>query len=474
MEFLLILILLVGAVWCAVAIRFGSLPLLAAGLLPVVCALGPYFWGIDAAGYTWTLDRVFLLLLVGAYGVQRYFSKTDPKPITRLEWILAAFYGLLVFSMFTHDYHQHTATEVSITMHLVNGYLIPLVLYWIARQSLLTESSVPHVQWVLAIFGVYLCITAVLEYAQMWSLVFPAYIADPKVGIHFGRARGPMVQAARFGFYLNVCVAATWLLLGWQQRLGRLGLVVAVALLPLYAAATYFTYTRSVWMGAFLVAVTVAVLTLRGRIRTLVLGGMAAAALCGVIAKWDKLVAFERETSAAVTADSTYMRASFAYVSWKMFQDKPLTGFGFGQFSRENRYYLNDRDTNLQLEHIRGYIHHNTYLSLLVELGIPGLVLYMAVIAGWIWFAWRIGSADHQRKWIRAHGVLFLAAMGPYFLQMAFREVSYAVEENGLIFLLAGMVVGLALRHTPQRFSQQAAAPAERRDRRAPEYAAAR
>ena len=76
---------------------------------------------------------------------------------------------------------------------------MPIALYWIARQSTLTERGIWWIQAALAGFGVYLAITGLAEISGQWWLVFPKYIADPKVGIHFGRARGPMVQAACYG-----------------------------------------------------------------------------------------------------------------------------------------------------------------------------------------------------------------------------------------------------------------------------------
>jgi hypothetical protein len=47
---------------------------------------------------------------------------------------------------------------------------------------------------ILGVFGLYLSVTAVFEITKQWSLVFPGFIGDPKIGIHFGRARGPMLQ----------------------------------------------------------------------------------------------------------------------------------------------------------------------------------------------------------------------------------------------------------------------------------------
>ena len=125
----------------------------------------------------------------------------------------------------------------------------------------------------MALFGIYLVATAIFEMTGQWSLVFPRYIADPEQGIHFGRARGPMVQSARLGLYLIACLAATWILLFWQAHWGRIGRLIAVALAPLYAGAAFLTYTRSVWMGLAASTLLLVGLTLRGKLRLAILGG---------------------------------------------------------------------------------------------------------------------------------------------------------------------------------------------------------
>ncbi len=64
----------------------------------------------------------------------------------------------------------------------------------------------------------------------------------------------------------------------------------------------------------------------------------------------------------------------------RCFQRPSAHWFGFNQFQVYNRPYLADRSTELRLESIRGYVHHNSFLSLLVDLGLVGFVLYMAVL----------------------------------------------------------------------------------------------
>jgi O-antigen ligase len=441
--------MIAAIVWVVIYAQRGSLIASCVVYLIAACCFSGDFWSLDAGGLTWSADRLFLVLVCAAFAVQSWQGRTEPKRLSWADGGLACFLAVLLISTFTHDWRAAGSGNDSVLMHLVNGYAIPAVIFGIAKHARLTRESLCGAYALLAAFGVYLAVTAVCEITGQWACVFPSYIADPKLGIHFGRARGPMLQSARLGAYLIVCGAATLGLMTYARgrwKLALKGLAAMVA--PVYATAMYATYTRSVWLGAGMGAVLALTLTLRGRWRAVVLASALAIAAGFVAVKREKLIAFERGSSAAETRESTYMRASFAYVSWKMFQDKPLTGFGFGQFRENSKHYLGDRTTSLHLEHIRGYIHHNTLLSLLVELGIFGLLLFVAFLAEWLgsaWLLWRDGSAP---LWMRTHGLLFLVAMEVYTLQMLFREVSYSPVENALLFFLAGTVCSLRSRQS--------------------------
>lgn len=443
MSFVVFVLVIVGVVWGAILALRGSPIVGCAVYLIAACCFGGYFWSIDAAGLTWSIDRFFLMFLLIACLVQWRAGNSEFKPLTRADLLLGGFLGLLVIRTFTSDWQTTGPDDESVVVHLINGYFIPLAVFLIARNMRLDQRQIRGVYAVLAGFGVYLVFTALAEGAHAWAFVFPRYIADASLGTHFGRARGPMLQSARLGMYLIACAGATVALLAFKGKWTRQAVVLAAVLLPCYLAAVYFTYTRSVWLGAASAGTIALAATLHGRWRALALLGVFAAAALVVLAKGESLVAFQRDTSAEETAESTYMRASFAYVSWLMFQERPITGVGFGQFPKQSTYYLGDRSTSLRLEDIRGYIHHNTLLSVLVELGIFGLLLLLAFYSLWIWQAWRIWSDAGLPPWVRGHGLLFLAIIAPYFLQMLFRDISYSPIENGLIFLLAGTCASL-------------------------------
>ena len=328
----------------------------------------------------------------------------------------------------------------SLGLRLVGGYVVPLAVYWIARQIPLDRGRISLVHGVLAGLGVYLGVTGVLEITGQWWAVFPSHIADPAVGLHFGRARGPMVHSVSFGLYLGLGLLAAWL---WQWRFGRLGRLLLLLPAPIMLAGIYGSYTRSVWMGTALGLMLVLALTLQGRWRALVLGGLISAVGLLAVTRMDSLVSLDRELPASYAGKSVELRGELAYVSWNMFLDHPLLGVGFDQFFKAKLPYLADRSTSLVLEAARDQVHHNVFLSLLTETGLVGLGLFLAMLTLWGRTAWRLASDGGLPNWVRAQGALTVGALGLYVCQALFHELSYLSMDNALLFFLAGITTGL-------------------------------
>ncbi len=428
---------LVALVWGTIFLVRGSL---VGGCL--VYLLATSCFGYDFAHFSigpvpMTIDRLVLAVLLTAYVLQRALGRTQRRPPETVDLLGAVFLGVLAASTL---WGSVPADFKSLGLRFFGGYLIPLALYWIARQLPLDRGRISFIQGVLAGLGIYLGVTGVLEITGQWWAVFPAHIADPNVGLHFGRARGPMVHSVSFGLYLGLGLLATWL---WQWRFGRLGRLLLLLPAPIMLAGIYGSYTRSVWMGAALGLLLVLALTLRGWWRPLVLGGMISAALLVAVTRMDSLVAFDRELPAEYTGKSVDLRGEMAYVSWKMFLDRPLLGFGFDQFFEAKLPYLADRSTTLDLQAMRTYVHHNTFLSVLTETGLVGLGLFLAILALWGRTAWRLASDRGLPDWVRAQGALTVGALGLYVCQALFHELSYLSMDNALLFFLAGIATGL-------------------------------
>lgn len=443
MEAVIAIAVLIAIVWWIAYVRFGSMIDGCLLFLVVAMCFGRLFFGYEIGPVFLTFDRILLVGLLAAYMVQRRLGRTDPKPMTWPDIAMLLLAMLLTFSVFSHDWESSVDKKVAV-WQLIAGFVMPMLIYWMVHQSRIDRRALLTTYVVLGIVGVYLSFTALAEINKQWWMVFPNYIADPAVGIHFGRARGPMVGSHTLGMYLVACLLSVWMLRKYQ---GQWGLPVLFLLLPLFLVALYLTYTRGVWMSAALCGLVVLGLPMP-RPRQVVLAGfvLAAASILAVF-QWENLVRMERTGGAEASEQSAESRLSFAYVSWNMFLDHPLMGVGYGQFPLAARDYLSDRTTSMNLENIRGWPNHNMFLALLTETGLVGFALFVTVLAGWIVQSLRLWSCRTAPDWARDQGLMMLGAMAIYLSQAMFADLSFAPDAQYLTFLLAGLTTGLAGRY---------------------------
>ncbi len=286
MDVFVIIAAAAGLVWLAYFALRGSLVAGCMAFWLATCCFGYPFWESGGGPLPLTIDRLVMVVLVGVYIAQRALGVTDPKPLLLADKLLLAFLTALSVSCFTHQWRDLPPTEVSPLWRLMTGYMFPATIYWIARQSKLGSRQIGIAHGMLAFFGIYLAATGLLEAAHQWAFVFPRYIADPTVGLHFGRARGPMVQAVSYGLCLGVTMLAGFV---WRYRWDRLGQLFWFAVVPLQLTALYFSYTRSVWIGTSLAIVVLLWLMLRGVWRTVIVGGLAGSAIVLGVMNLDKL-----------------------------------------------------------------------------------------------------------------------------------------------------------------------------------------
>jgi O-antigen ligase len=440
MNPLALILALVAAAWGVLLLVRGGLM---AGCLLVLLSgacFGHPFWNVPVQPVPITLDRLLLGVLVGQFVVYRSLGRTRPATWTPGDWALLALVGTLTLSTFTHDW---TIDQKQPAATLVFFYYMPLVLYLVARRMILSTTALRWVLGSLAAFGVYLAVVAWAEVHEHWGVVFPTYIASPKHAEYFGRGRGPFLNPTANGLYLSAGLAATLLL--WMRANSRLRLVLLAAAAAI-AAGLYYTLTRSVWMGAALVVLIAVAPGLPRAWRLLTVGGTLLAALLVLAFHWESFLAFKRdkELTAEDVADSAALRPVLAAVAWEMFRDRPLAGFGFGQYKREHVAYLASRRYGIDLEKARGYIQHNQFLGLLVETGLLGAGLCVLVLALWGRQAWRVWCRSDLPLEVRQMGLLLLAVLAAYVVNAMFHDVSLVPGTNALLFFLAATTESLA------------------------------
>ena len=151
-------------------------------------------------------DRVLLVLGLAAIviGGRKAISERPLRlrPIHLLLLVAAAY--ATVSSIGSHTFSLSAARFA-----LLDRFgLVPFLLFCLAPILYRRERSRRFLLAVLIIIGAYVGLTNLFEAIGANALVFPKYITDPAVGIHFGRARGPFVESVADGLSLFMCAVA--------------------------------------------------------------------------------------------------------------------------------------------------------------------------------------------------------------------------------------------------------------------------
>ncbi len=397
--------------------------------------LGHSFWNLHLGPLPLTLDRFFLASLAALFAWRWYGGQLTPGRIGGVEWALAALLVWLTFSALTSRPGEQVHLPTSPIWRLLFSFWAPAFLFFVARTARETDRSSLLMLAGLSVLGGYLALTGIAETVGAWSVVFPRYISDPLLGLHYGRARGPALNSVSLGIYLTICLWAAWLLLPRAPRFGQLLLAVAM---PAMLLTILLTATRSVWLGLMASGVAMLVIQTPRKYRATVMASILGLAVIVGPLVLTKLIFLQREDSGYASSHSVQQRAAFAYVSWKMFCDHPLTGVGFGRFYDQKLPYLSDRSQSFELESLRELHHHNTALSLLTETGMIGLAAYGAVLGGILLASWRLAHSAESSDAVRRIGMLSVATIAAYLPSALFHDLSLVHNDQWLIFLIAG------------------------------------
>jgi len=165
----------------------------------------------------------------------------------------------------------------------------------------------------------------------------------------------------------HVVLGMAVLLVGLWLR--QVALVVAVPLLALLWAGLYFSYSQSSYAALFVVLLAVTFFAGDRRARKLAVVTAVGVALIGV------------GIAAAKVAHSSVQKATSdrsrrVELTAKVFAHHPLAGVGLGS-QPEASQNLSSRPGQLQ-----NFVSHTTPLTVAAELGIVGVLLYVAILAG--------------------------------------------------------------------------------------------
>ncbi len=216
--------------------------------------------------------------------------------------------------------------------------------------------------------AIVLAIMALIEAATGWNLWHDTDWQQSTTP----RVVATLDNPAVLGTYLAIAVSVALIVLFWDgpQRLRKL----AVAVVVLSPPALVFTYTRGPVLGLLAVAAPTLLLRRSIRVKSIIALAIAGLVLVFVWGSFANSQIYQQRV-----ADSATVQTRVIIQNWslELARRKPVLGWGYGSFDRIKNSATNLGGNADQTKLGQGSTSHDTFLTILVELGGVGLFIFL-------------------------------------------------------------------------------------------------
>lgn len=319
----------------------------------------------------WVVHRLLPLALLAVLWL-RPLVVERARPLGRLRWIDAVVLAYPVVTLVSIGY---TATDTFTTiMTLYDRVVAPVALYLAVRWWRPTRDEVAS--WVTpAVIGMLVVQLAI----GLLSWVAPGALPGPWTSLAGARTTGSVRSVSVYG--VTLVLGALWVLDLAVTEPRRSRRVACSALFTATALMLFLTFSRGTWLAATVALGGALVLHRRIMGRLVVALALAGAVLLGSGVLATQLDFAAERIGSEEAEESALSRLPVALASLRMFEERPLVGFGYENFNEYDRAYQGpvggfypDKD----------HSSHNLYLTLLAEQGLVGFLLYVGAAAAWL------------------------------------------------------------------------------------------
>jgi O-antigen ligase len=281
--------------------------------------------------------------------------------------------------------------------------------------------------------GIVVAVFALVDAATAWNLW---NITEATDGAQSRRVVSTFTSAGALGAYLGTAVVFGVAILAWKgpHSLRLPAILVIVLSIP----ALFFTFSRGPVLGAAIVVVVTALVANRARWPSLLV--LATVGIL-VFAAWGNITSTAVYQERLGVTETVSTRAEIQRVSLELFRQKPLFGWGYNTFDKAK---LTVPTRNPRFDELTS---HDTFLTVLDELGLVGLAL---LLVPWIVISSRaLSAARHGQaeRWIIGACVGAPAAY-------AIGALTYDTRFFSLITALPWIALGLARSRLDTRGTQ--------------------
>jgi O-antigen ligase len=316
----------------------------------------------------------------------------------------------------------------------------PFLMFIVAKSIPHSEKTLGFLSFAFLVLGAYLAINGVFEHFGPHALVWPKYILDPSVGIQFERTRGPFISSEGLGGALIVTFLF-YVLATCRIRGGKLVLAYMMAVVT--AGVIYTTNQRSVWLSlAFCILVLGTVKSRMKGIARLIAGFSCLVFFSGIASHFS----FVEGRLAADRQETIDYRWVNYQTTLEMSKANPIFGIGYGNFKAEWPKYFHPI-AGIDIRDLTDG-NHNTFLGLLAEVGLIGVLPYLLVLYSMLRVGLRVWRKGEGLE--REFALVFLLVVSTYVINANFGDYRSSPFFNTVLFLLFGTVARIERKwHSP-------------------------
>ena len=409
------------------------------GVVLVWILILPIFNGLGSIGALawWLLHRSLIPIAIVLVILNDWLGLRQ-RPSVRLgvaEWVLMVFSVVGLGS-------SALAPEVSsrLLMQFYDLLIVPIGLYVLVRLAAPNERDYRNLLWV-ALF-----VVAVQSTIGFLSWIAPGLLPSGWKNLVGARAtgtfNGPAVYTATLVFM--ACLLMHWASIS-RSRLRQLALICAVGLA---FVAVFVSFSRGSWVGGLAVGLVLIFVYPRLLLAPLAVSLAVVLILANSLFAAPLSFAWERLN----TENTAASRIVGNVASLQMIRERPAFGWGFGNY---NLYDDRFKTRVLDIEVDEGSTSHNTYLSIMAELGLVGFGLYMFTPVWWLALSARVWKRL-PRDGLMGRSlliVLWLAMLDNFLVSNFMDMVRHEPLGTGLWWIALGLIANYVYPRLPAEVS---------------------
>lgn len=342
----------------------------------------PYFLNEpSAAGRAiyWIIHRAMVPAALGIVILSDWLGirKKGLIQLGRAELAMLIFLGLTLVNIFLLN-----RDPVQSTIEFYDRSFVPFCMYWLIRLTAPGEKDLKRFLWVALITLVAQCAIGLISWFEPQMLP-PQWVNSRTQGV---RTVGSLRTEA---VYTSTLLFLALLLL--QYALNCRSKWIRYLLLAAFGLAifcVFFSFSRGSWIGCSTILVGLIFIYPKTMIRLTIILVVLAYILGGSILADEVAFGYERLTSeeAQRSADD---RVIVNNALIRMIKVKPLFGWGYSNYRLYQQQFIT-RVGNIPASLGYGVSSHNTYLTMMAELGLIAFSLYMFPLGWWLMLSTKV------------------------------------------------------------------------------------